>query len=403
MTKALADLVVIDATTTFWAALGVALLGDFGATVIRVELLPEARERRMAADQQSPATEAGWDYRFELANRNKLSLAVDPAQHAGQTILRRLAAKADVFVSDRTRDSLDAIGCGNEPLVALNPGMIYARASGFGPEGPDADLPALDELAAARTGMMPILPQPGEPPVYTGGGQMYTSVMLAFGIATALWHREETGEGQEVDVSLLGGNMYGASLDVQAFLAIGGDRFLHPLSRLDIGNPMSGPVYPSKDGRWVTLTMPDTARYWPAFATVMGLRVDDPRFDTHEKRCETHRLEMFGVLDDAFRTQTADYWREAFREHGLSGDVIEDYAYPASDRQARRNRYIVEMDTPAAGRVKMVGFPIFMSDTPARLRTMAPALGQHSAEVLRDLLGYEEDEIVRLEACDAIS
>ncbi len=157
-----------------------------------------------------------------------------------------------------------------------NPGLIYARGSGFGPEGPDRDLPALDELAAARTGMMPILPQPGQPPVYPGHGQMYTAVMLAFGVLTALHHRRQTGEGQQVDTSLLAGNMYGASLDLQAFLAIGGERFLQPISRLDAGNPMSGTMYMSADGLWVTLTMPDTDRWWPAFAPLVDLDVADP-------------------------------------------------------------------------------------------------------------------------------
>jgi formyl-CoA transferase len=192
--------------------------------------------------------------------------------------------------------------------------------------------------------------------------------------------------------------MYGASLDVQAYLAIGGDRFLQPISRLDAGNPMSGPVYPASDGRWVTLTMPDTDRYWPAFAEVTGLDVADPRFDTHEKRCGEHRLEMIGVLDEVFRTKTADEWRAAFRAHGLSGDVIEDYDYPAEDEQARANRYILELDDPNAGRMRTIGFPIFMSDTPARLDRPAPALGQHSADVLHELLGRDEDAIAALEA-----
>jgi crotonobetainyl-CoA:carnitine CoA-transferase CaiB-like acyl-CoA transferase len=403
MSKALPDLVVVDATTTFWASLGVALLADFGARVIKLELLPAARERRMERDQQAPVADAGRDYRFDLANRNKASLAVDPGEPAGQDIVRALVAKADVFVTDLPVSRLDEIACDYARLAALNPRLIYARASGLGPQGPDRDAPVLDELAAGRTGMMPILPQPGEPPVYTGGGQMYTSVMLAFGIATALWHRGESGEGQEVDVSLLGGNMYGASLDVQAYLAIQGDRFLRPISRLDAGNPMSGPVYPTQDGRWITLTMPDTARYWPAFAEVTGLDPDDPRFDTHEKRCEANRLEMIGVLDDAFRAQAAEHWRAAFRDRGLSGDVIEDYAYPADDPHARHNRYILELDDAGTGRFKTVGFPIYMSDTPARLRSTAPCLGQHTAEVLHDVIGLSEDAIVDLEARNVVA
>ena len=126
-------------------------------------------------------------------------------------------------------------------VAKLRGDIVYGRLSGFGPVGPDAELPAIDELAAARTGMMPILPQPGQPPVYTGSGAMHAAVMLAFGVVTALVHRVDSNEGQEVDVSLFGANMYGAALDIQAFLAIGkGDRLLNPISRLDVSNPMSG-------------------------------------------------------------------------------------------------------------------------------------------------------------------
>jgi len=403
MSRALQDLVVIDATTTFWASLGVALLADFGADVIRLELLPGAGDERMTRGGQGRGDGAGWDYEFALANRNKRSIAIDATSAEGAAIVRGLLERADVFATDRQLEDLRAIGCDAAAAHSQNERIIYARASAFGPEGPDADAPVLDELAAGRTGMMPILGQPGEPPVYAAVGPMYTSVMLAYGIGAALEHRADTGEGQDVDVSLFGGNIYGASLDVQAYLAIGGERFLQPLSRLDAGNPMSGPVYPTKDGRWVTLTMPDTGRYWPAFAQVTGLEVDDARFDTHEKRCEEHRLEMMGVLDDIFRTQDADHWRAAFREHGLSGDVIEDYAYPANDEHARRNRYIVERDDPGAGRVKTIGFPIFMSETPARLRSAAPALGQHTAEILHDLLGRDEDAIAAMETRHVIA
>ena len=392
MSTALDGAVVLDATGAFWASLGAALLADFGAQVIRLDELTRARAR--AADGDSSA----WNYDDELANRNKLSIAADWRAARGRRILEQLIAKADVFVTDAAASDLQEQRLDYGTLAALKPDLVYARGSGFGPKGPDRDLPALDELAAARTGMMPILPQPGQPPVYTGSGQMYSTVMLAFGVVTALWHREQTGEGQEVDVSLFAGNMYGASLDIQAFLAMGGERFLHPVSRLDAGNPMSGTLYPTQDRRWVTLTMPDTDRWWPGLADIVGLDVRDARFDSHEKRCETNRLLLIELLEQAFQQWPAAHWRDAFAERQLSADVIEDYSYPAQDPQALRNRYIVELEHPSAGRVKTLGFPVFMSDTPARLRRTAPWVGQHSAEVLSDLLGYSEDEIVELQA-----
>ncbi len=394
MSKALDNVVVLDLTTEFWSSIGTALLGDFGAQVIKIEDLPEP-----GASEPS----AGWDYKAELAQRNKLSLALDLDQDAGRAIVRELVPKVDVLVTDWPRARIDQHRFDYASLCALRPDIIYAHATGFGPKGPDRDLPALDELAAARTGMMPILPQPGQPPVYAGAGQMYTAVMLAFGITMALHHRQATGAGQEVDVSLFAGNIYGASLDVQAFLAMGGERFLHPVARMDAGNPMSGILYPSQDGRWVCLTMPDTDRWWPGLAAIVGLDQDDPRFNSHDKRCGDNRLELIRVLEEKFRQQDAEHWKRELTARQLSADVIEEFEYPANDPQAFRNRYILDLDRPGIGRVKTLGFPIFMSETPARLNRSAPCFGQHSAEILHELLGYSEERIEELEANGVIA
>jgi len=396
MSKALDDVVVLDLATTFWGSVGTALLADFGARVIRIDSVPAPAESR--ADVAPASQRTPWDYEAELAQRNKLSVALNLDDPAGQEILRALIHQADVFVTDWPCARLEPLQLDYAGLCELKPNIIYARGSGFGPKGPDRDLPALDELAAARTGMMPILPQPGQPPVYSGAGLMYTAVMIALGVSIALHHRQVTGEGQEVDVSLFAGNMYGASLDVQAFLAMGGERFLHPVSRLDAGNPMSGPVYPAKDGRWLCLTMPDTDRWWPGFSAMVGLDPNDPRFDSHEKRCGEYRLEMMKVLEEIFRQQPASHWKRELMERQLSADIIEEFDYPANDPQALRNRYIMTVDRPGAGRVKTLGFPIFMSETPGRLRRTAPSRGQHSAEILHDMLGYSEDRIVELQA-----
>ncbi|MFQ5666619.1 MAG: CaiB/BaiF CoA transferase family protein [Candidatus Binatia bacterium] len=392
MSKALDDVIALDLTTQFWSAVGTALLGDFGARVIRVENLPAARDRSHG-DGGGHEPPVGWDDKAELAQRNKLSVALNLGDDRGARILRELIGKADVFVTDWPRARLERQRLHYPSLRVLKPDLIYAQASGFGPKGRDRDLPALDELAAARTGMLPILPQPGQPPVYAGVGQMYTAVMLAFGVAVALHHRQATGEGQEVAVSLFAGNIYGASLDVQAFLAMGGDRFCHPVPRLDAGNPMSGVLYRSQDGGWVCLTMPDTDHWWPGLAAIVGLDRDDPRFSSHDKRCGDNRLALIRILEERFGQQPAAHWKRVLTEHQLSADVIEEFEYPANDPQAFRNRYILRLDRPGLGPIKSLGFPIFMSETPARLNRSAPCLGQHSAEVLHELLGYPEDRI----------
>ncbi len=400
MSRALEGVVVLDLTSELFASLAGALLGDFGATVIRVENLSDPRKVDHDRDGMHPPER--WNSLDELAHRNKQSLAVDLDEPVGREILAKLVGGADVFLTDMPFQAAEEKAWDYESLCKLKPDIVYARGSGFGPEGPDRDLPAYDELAAARTGVMPTLVQPGEPPVYTGVGQMQTAVMLALGIVMALYHRDESGEGQIVDASLLGGNMYSQSLDMQAYLAMREDRFLEPISRLDSSNPMSGPMYPSADGRWVTLAMPDTDKYWPAFAEIVGLDVEDPRFDSHEKRCGEHRLEMMQVLEEAFGRQPGSHWKRELDAKQLPADVIEKYDYPASDPIAAANRYILSLDHPSHGPIQSLGFPIYMSESPARLRGMAPCVGQHSAEILQERLGYTDAEIEALAARGAV-
>jgi crotonobetainyl-CoA:carnitine CoA-transferase CaiB-like acyl-CoA transferase len=392
MSKALEGVTVLDLTSELFASLAAAMLGDFGATVIRVVDLADPRSVDHDRDGMHPPER--WNSLDELAHRNKRSLAVNLAEPAGREILDKLIAGADVFLTDLPFAELGERGLDYEGLCSRKPDIIYARGSGFGPRGPNRDLPAIDELAAARTGTMPTLVQPGEPPAYTGGGQIQTTVMLAFGIVLALHHRDESGEGQIVDASLFGGNMYSQSLDMQAYLAMRDDRFLEPVSRLDAGNPMSGPMYP--------LAMPDTDKYWPAFAAIIDLDVDDPRFDTHEKRCGEHRLEMMQVLEERFQRHPGAHWQRVLDEEQLPAEVIQKYDYPAEDPIAAVNRYVLNLQHPSLGEIQSLGFPIYMSESTARLRRSAPCVGQHSAEILEERLGYSDAEIEALEASGVI-
>ena len=394
MSSALEGVVVVDLTTEFFTGITAALLGDFGAKVIRVENIgvPEPVSNR---DGMHPAE--AWDSHAELAHRNKQSVALNLEVSTGRAVLDKLLAKADILITDLPFKTLEAKGLDYDSLCGLRADIILARGSGFGPLGPDRDLPALDELAAARVGLMSTLGEPGQPPVYSGTGQMHTAVMLAFGTMLAMVHREETGEGQIVDASLFAGNMYAASLDLQAYLAVRADRILESVSRLDMGNPMSGPSYPCADGRWVTLAMPDTDRWWPVFSEIVGLSIDDPRFDSHEKRCGTNRLEMMQALEELFSKQPGAYWERLFAEKQVSADLIESYAFPADDPQARVNRYVIDLEHPKHGKIKTLGFPIYMSESPAALRSVAPDRGQHTEEITRDLLSMSQAEVLALE------
>ena len=396
MSGALGGLVVLDLTREVWGGLSAALLGDFGARVIRVENLNGPRPDWDRDGEHPPS---GHQPLAKLVHRNKQSVGLALAHEAGREALDAMVAESDVLLTDWGLDELASFGLTAERVQTLRPEIIYARGSGMGPCGPDALAPGLDEIAAARTGTMSSLPEPGQPPVYTATGPMYTAVMLAMGIMTALYHREETGEGQSVDASLYAGNLYAATLTIDAYLAMRDDILGEPRARFDAANPMSGIFYPASDGRWVTVTMPDTDRWWPAFAEVMGLDVDDPRFDDHEKRCGENRLEMMQVLEELFGAKPSSHWKEQFDEYRLSADIIERYDYPASHLQAAVNRYVIEAPNPHQGEsLQGLGFPIHLAETPAEVRIPAPRPGENSVDVLSDLLGWSEERIGQLAA-----
>ena len=390
MSGALDGVVVVDLTTEFWASLAGALLADFGARVIRVE---DRSQPARDPDRDGLHPPEAFDSEAQLIHRGKESVGLQLEAEAGNRALRELLACADVLLTDFSEARLAEWGLSADAVLAERPEFIYAVGSLAGPLGPESDLPALDELAAARSGVMHSLPEPDQPPVNAGAGQMYTSVMLALGIVTALHERHTSGQGQRVDASLLGGHMYASTLTLDAYMAMREDRLGEPRARFEAANPMSGISYPSQDGRWVTLTMPDTDRWWPAFSKIVGLAEDDERFDTHDKRCGEARLPMMHVLEAIFATRPAIEWRALFDAENLSADLIERYDYPANDENARLNRYVMEVDHPEHGRFQSLGFPIHMSETPAELRRVAPEAGQDTESVLKQLLGWTAQEV----------
>jgi crotonobetainyl-CoA:carnitine CoA-transferase CaiB-like acyl-CoA transferase len=133
-------------------------------------------------------------------------------------------------------------------------------------------------------------------------------------------------------------------------------------------------------------------------APAVGIDVNDERFDSHEKRCVTNRLALIEELEAGFQKQPGAHWRQLFSEQQMSADVIEQFDFPADDPQVKVNRYILELDHPSHGKIKTLGFPIYMSDSPARLDSLAPCVGQHTEKVLHELLGYPEDAIYQLTA-----
>lgn len=396
---------VVELTTEQWSALGCAFLGDFGADVIKVEGIGIDPRRRLR--KREGASSSMLNHEHELVNRNKKSIVVNLFADEGKNIYRRLLEKADVFVTDFGEDELAEIALNYEELTTINNRLVCVLCSGFGQHGQEKRLPNINELAEGKAGLMPTYPQPGQPPVYAGVGEPMGAISLAYGTIVALFHRERTGEGQKVGVSLFGANICFEACLLQTYL---GTHYrgvipslktiaslLEPLSREKVGNPLVN-VYQTKD-KWLYLALLQSDRYWANFCRGMGIEEleHDPKFATHEKRCaEGNREELISILDKLFRTRSLAEWTKRWEGLGLIFDVISDYRDASLDPQSLENQYIIDVEHPAYGKVKMLGFPVQLSETPASIARFAPTRGQDSKDIMRALLGYTDEECMNL-------
>jgi crotonobetainyl-CoA:carnitine CoA-transferase CaiB-like acyl-CoA transferase len=288
-------------------------------------------------------------------------------------------------------------------LSQYNPKLIYALCTGFGTQGPDKDLPAGEIIGNARGGGMLMQRPEGAPPIYSamGLGDRAAGLYLSHAILAALLARERLGIGQQVTVSLLSGimNIFGQSVICPLMT----DQEYEPFVREKVRNPLYN-FYKCKDGCWIVIALVQRPWTWPAFCRALGSPdlEHNPKFDTAEKR-EKNNEELINVLDQIFSTKTYDEWDKYFREEdGLVFSKVNRMSDLASDPQVVANNYITEWDHPVLGSIKFLGFPVQYSKTPCLFRTAAPEVGQHSEEILIDLLGYTWNDIARFKDDEAI-
>ncbi len=388
---------VIDWTIWQQGPVASAMLADLGAEVIKIE------ERVGGDPGRGILSMAGLDmserpnFYFEANNRNKKSLTLDLKKPEAVEIVRALAERSDVFVQNFRKGVPDRLGLGAATLRAANPRLIYASASGYGPEGPESDEPSFDHLGLARSGIMLAAGEPDDPPLAIAGGvaDQMGGIMLAYGVLAALFARERTGAGQEVDASHLGSMMMLQGLSVSSLLMMG---FPIPRqSRATTGNPLWN-HYRCADDRWLALAMLQPDRYWTDFCDAIGRAelAADERFASLIARAK-NAAACIGILDEVFASRPRDEWLRVLHEH--SGDfiftVVNSLADLPEDPQVQANDYVVDFDHPAHGKVKMLGMPVRLSETPGSIRAPAPEFGQHTEEVLLEL-GYDWDRISEL-------
>jgi crotonobetainyl-CoA:carnitine CoA-transferase CaiB-like acyl-CoA transferase len=394
---------VMETASVYAGPMAGRILADWGADVIHIEHPVRGDiARSESAKRVGKAIVGDVNYRMENFNRGKRGMTLDLSAEGGPDVLRRLLKTADVFISNFRPRELKRFGLEYDTLCRLNPGLICANVTGYGRKGPDKDLPGYEFTSYfPRSGMLHVLQAPGALPIQPplGLGDNVAGLALALGIMTALFLRERTGEGQEVDVSLFQAGVHALSLDVAGALATGQDR--RPVEREEYGNPLVAP-YETGDGRWLFLGVSQPDPYWSSFCRAIGREEleDDPRFSSFEERIESHAA-LFHILEEAFRTRSLAEWKPRLDEAGLPWSPIQSLPEVAVDPQARANDFFATLEHPTYGSMEVVAGPVRLSKASTAPMRAAPELGQHTEEVLQehgytwgDIEGFKEQGVI---------
>ncbi len=401
--RPLEDVRILDLSRALAGPYCTMMLGDLGADVIKVERPGRGDESRgwgppFVGEPYGPYP--GESAYFIAVNRNKQSVTVNLKSHEGQEIVRRLAAMSDALVENFRTGALGRMGLGYDHLRAVNPRLIYCSISGYGRTGPYAERPGYDFIIQAEGGLMGITGPKQGPPYRVGvpivditAGMFASSAILA-----ALRARDRTGEGQLVDVSLLDASV-ALLTNVASNYLVGGE----PPRRLGNGHPNIAPyeAFQARD-RWFALAAANQ-RQWATLCRVIGRPdlEDDPRFATNEARV-SNRPALLEALGEVFVKRDADDWLIDLRESGLPCGPINTVAGIFEHPQAEARGLALTAEHPTAGPVETTGFPYQLSKTPAEVVQPPPLLGEHTDDVLTDLLGYTASEVSELKKLGVI-
>jgi crotonobetainyl-CoA:carnitine CoA-transferase CaiB-like acyl-CoA transferase len=351
----------------------------------------------------SATVKGGRNYYFEANNKHKKSIALNLKQPEAREIVYRLAARSDVFVQNFRKGVANRLGLGYADLAAINPRIIYASASGYGPEGPDSGEPSFDYLGQARSGIMNAIGSGSTAPTYVYGGiaDQMGAIMLAYGVLAALFARERTGIGQEVDASHLGSMMALQGLNVVARTIMGKE--FPRNTRANAYNPLWN-HYRCADDKWISLAMLQPDRYWKDFCEVVGKveLIEDPRFADVKTRGKNSAA-VVAIFDGVFATRPRHEWMRILKGRGdFIYTIVNSVTDLPDDPQVRANDYVVDYDHPALGSLTLLGMPVKLSATPGEPRGHAPELGEHTELLLTEMLGYSWDDVARLREANVI-
>jgi len=376
------------------------LLADWGADVLKIEPLDgDAQRGDISLVLKRTGSTVNW--RFEVHNRSKKSIALDLKQDAGRDILYELVKDAGVFMTNYEQSTIEKLGVDYGRLKQVNPGLVYASLSGYGKAGPEKDRRGFDFTAAwARTGIQHLLCEPGASPPMAPNGMMdrVTGSLIVSGILAALLHREKTGEGQEIELSLYHAGVWSLLADLQVTMA---GITVEPRDRTKAVNPLCN-TYRTRDGHWVQLAMLQADLFWPDFCRALEKPdlTEDARFASMETRID-HCEELIAILDSIFAVRDRAEWESRLRENDCIFGWVEPPEAIIDDPQARASGFFSEMAHPEAGRPRYLTTPVTFRQNPAAIKSVAPELGQHTEEILLEL-GRSWDDIIELKEKGAI-
>lgn len=379
------------------------MLADMGADVIKVESLDGDHARQFhRVSGASSRLPGGLNAYFESLNRQKRSIALDLKNPRGVELMYELIKKSDVLVQNFRHGVAERLGLGYDDVARQNPMIVYGSATGYGPNGPDADKPAFALTGEARSGSLWWAgPDDGTPYNLASVADQMAGIMLSYGVLGALMARERFGFGQKVDCShlgsmmWLGGNKYGMGL-------LTGNEMKRQ-DRRSARNVLWN-TYRCKDDRWIAFSMNQSDRYWPDFCRA----IERPDLLEHEKYCNMevradNREELIALLDQVFITRTRPEWEARMDETGgIIWERVQDLPDLPDDPQVVANNYIVDFEHPVLGPTKYLQTPVGYSETPLSTRKSAPVHGENTEEVLIEVLDYTWDDISELQDAGVI-